>query len=1589
MSFLSDLFLSVFGVEEPSVRSSEPNRPYRTTVHEVCGYDSFYFSKIRELYKSKSVVKVRITEEIKGGYMVKFKDSTEGFMPRSHSGFETLNVNDYVQVRIIDIKDKPIVSIREVKKAQQEDIYNEKVKLLKNAKALLKKQDVEAAIASYNKLRKKWDEIGHIKRENELWEEFNDVIIQLYSRNKDMEKERKRNLLSEIECGRVFPGEVVKILKDGILVKIKIKDDYIIGKVPRNEMSHHSASSIMKGDDVRVVVLHADPRKERMIFSMKKLETAASHREKSNTIHTFNIGIKQVKYPGLIVTEAFENYKYGVILPNSILLNGSPISASSRWGIVNDLFQKGLREISVEYIGSSKDNQVAFLKFNLPDMEAKIDNLVKEGDVLDVTLETEHGSYVQVKTLDQRPAYIYKSEFNGHVPPIGSELKARLVDFGDNILQYPRYSVLGLDDVYDAVKSTISEDARMSEIFEIEELEELRQNPQRIDELKRILDEYPELVHEKNRRELVMELSVKATEDAELYRERFFSANPDYFTGRSLKVFFDDDRGQLYLWDSREVLIVIGECDGYLYLEKLYDEKQNNCVHYDISNKRASSLLMDGSSLKILSYLSSGQLSAAKECFGKIRAIQSINRFKYDLQKQVKNEIKSKTELYAKAVDFLKWQIEQENKKVGEAIHIKPSAIGPRDASTTGYLALQVDISQSQIDQLVNDEYSVDTSNEEALRFAIMKNEDSDSFVSAKLVNIKDDRWRLEFSKAVTSLDWVMDGFYIKYKPSVRHLLEQKNAIENYLRKDSLDMLTDILYSNLGDIDISSYDNIEFFNPIFKAATADNRQAEAVKKALAAKKIVLIQGPPGTGKTTVIVEIIRQLVQRNNKRVLVCCQAHPAVDNIYDKLDAIGKENIHEALHMIRVKNEGEVQTNELEKNASLFRSFLEQQLCLLKKLHASNGDAKSLTFIDTSAYRSEVKLLNANHQLVQKYKELADIDSVVLADAFGELVKDSDFHRFYNNVVCYFRNADVVLGTCIGVGVTRGIEENMFDVVIIDEAAKANIGESIVPMSLGKKYILVGDDQQLPPYVDVSEIEKYLKSYLVKSTGEIERSVRQQVVSFQKTSLFEDIHHKIPESCVVTLNYQHRMNPQIGNCISELFYSGIVQNGPYTHERVIESHLFPENVVFIDTSEFHLTGNPLGNPSDSWHERLYEERQVGGSICNYKEVYVICNHILPHIQALMGTKNPSEFLGIISPYTAQVNLLRKTLPDRFKDCVHTIDSIQGSEYDIVIFSFVRSFKKSVAGNPAVNVGFVADMRRLNVSLSRARCKLIMVGNLKTLKNKDAYSHISSEIVGTKHPIEVFNKMSQYKKTMKEKRAIEVLVDKLTVGNVLENCLIKDFGIGKNKKFIYKFGNDEIQLQGNCSNVAIGQCVDMVYIGTNKNGRPQFIAKAVWQKDQFINKLRTEFRIGYVLENCRITDDERDKNIRKFIYNFNNEEIELQGNCPNVTIGQKVTMMYMGDRNNIPQFKIKIEWTESEIETIRKYQIEKKMLAGEIVYIGKSSVRIQAEGISGTVPLSFFHNPIVKGMPCTVQIHEFNADEEILKFKLLKYGKRY
>lgn len=338
---------------------------------------------------------------------------------------------------------------------------------------------------------------------------------------------------------------------------------------------------------------------------------------------------------------------------------------------------------------------------------------------------------------------------------------------------------------------------------------------------------------------------------------------------------------------------------------------------------------------------------------------------------------------------------------------------------------------------------------------------------------------------------------------------------------------------------------------------AGNNQPIAIKKAIGNQDIFLIQGPPGTGKTSVIVEIIRQLVAKGEK-ILVCSQAHSAVKNIYDRLIAtdstlrVGNLDVEATMKPISYKN---------------YMLFLAHNLQLLTVLSQRDRErASQLCDSYAHMYSEEVAkdFTEAHEYLVNYYdSEERDADELKgLIEDYKEEIKQlsSDNNSFY--IASHISSLQVVMGTCIGVGTDRDIYKSgvKFDTLIIDEAGKANLAETNVPMQLASKYILVGDENQLPPYMDNEEIKDFKESDDAKGLDgdNVEKALGK--------SLFEYFlkHPNFPPESKVLLNYQYRMNPAIGEKISSLFYYGKLRNGKGTEKQACDISGLNEAVIFL-----------------------------------------------------------------------------------------------------------------------------------------------------------------------------------------------------------------------------------------------------------------------------------------------------------------------------------------------------------------------------------------------------------------------------------------
>jgi superfamily I DNA and/or RNA helicase/predicted RNA-binding protein with RPS1 domain len=628
------------------------------------------------------------------------------------------------------------------------------------------------------------------------------------------------------------------------------------------------------------------------------------------------------------------------------------------------------------------------------------------------------------------------------------------------------------------------------------------------------------------------------------------------------------------------------------------------------------------------------------------------------------------------------------------------------------------------------------------------------------------------------------EGFYIDKRISTKQFQIQREIIQDFLdKKIKIDHLESLLLKP-DRVKTPILKPIKFKNEdLLRTEKEDptNNQIKAVKKAVGNQNIFLIQGPPGTGKTTVIAEIIQQLVEKGEK-VMVSGQNHVAVDNVLEKLSQFPE------LNLLRVGNPDRIDKqllkysidNLVEDYKIDFKKFILNQLLITKEY----SRCKDLEY---DKIEFKIHLNQFINSLVSQYGVLKDIYKqrhFILIDGIEDLSKtelnetmqllgkwvdesNNEYEILLKPLI--YNSIDVVFATCLGIKSDEVFKEKnfKFDTVIIDEAGKANIAESLVAIELGQKVILVGDQKQLPPYMDSSLIDKDDNQSFPNSVYGKEFS-EDEILHALKSSFFEFIVNRIdaeqlPKDNMEMLNYQHRMHPNIGKFVSESFYDGKVKMGSRTHlNRIDIPSPFNKEVIFFDTSN---SKNPF-------------EQNDGFSARNNTESETISEIILPKL--FESNISPSS-IAIIAPYKSQVanikNQINNSESCKFKHIdISTLDSFQGKEYDIIIFSFTRSSDHNKApfenGKPRYSkVGFLDDARRLNVAFSRAKKKLILIGNAKTLT--DPKSHFDK----------IFNYTGFF-------RTLVNLSNKEEIGNFIKVADLYDFK-SPFELFVEKYKQDD------------------------------------------------------------------------------------------------------------------------------------------------------------------------------------------------------
>ena len=439
----------------------------------------------------------------------------------------------------------------------------------------------------------------------------------------------------------------------------------------------------------------------------------------------------------------------------------------------------------------------------------------------------------------------------------------------------------------------------------------------------------------------------------------------------------------------------------------------------------------------------------------------------------------------------------------------------------------------------------------------------------------------------------------------------------------------------------------------------NSSQQEAIKKIITAKDVALIHGPPGTGKTTTLVQAIIQTLKAESQ-VLVCSSSNTAVDLLTEKL-------VREGLKVLRLGNPARISEEVL----------------------SSTLDSKLMSHESYKEIKNYRKTADEYFRMAGKYKRTFGREEREQRQLFyNEARKTMKDARALEDYIVQdlFDNAQVIACTPV-ISAGRMMRNRQFSTVFIDEAAQALEPMCWIPITRSNRVIFAGDHFQLPPTV---------KSKKAEEEG-------------LKETLFE--HCMMIPGISVMLNTQYRMHEWIMNYSSKKFYQDELKADVSVKDHLLSvdpaHYLLNVPIEFIDTAGCGYT--EIMNP-----ESL--------SIANPEEAQLLLKHlklVLQQYSSLPGNK-PIR-IGVISPYKEQVQHLTRLIeeedelkPFASQIAVKTVDGFQGQEKDIIYISLVRS-------NEKMEIGFLNDIRRMNVALTRAKKKLVVIGDSATLGNHPFY----------------------------------------------------------------------------------------------------------------------------------------------------------------------------------------------------------------------------------------------------------------------------
>ena len=596
---------------------------------------------------------------------------------------------------------------------------------------------------------------------------------------------------------------------------------------------------------------------------------------------------------------------------------------------------------------------------------------------------------------------------------------------------------------------------------------------------------------------------------------------------------------------------------------------------------------------------------------------------------------------------------------------------------------------------------------------------------------------------------------YTRRKNALQRILDGESAVKNLVHyfDEHCNLPSEKYEIHVSDEEFKRYDQPE------KNVSLNEAQRIAFQRLIANGPLSLLQGPPGTGKTEFIAAFVHYLFDVQKVRnILLVSQSHEAVNTAAERIRK-HCQRLGTDLQLVRFSNReiadseiledvfspnlvgqkrAQLNVNKISNICQLGRSMglpedylrkraelafdIGVQIRRYQKIVKSSKDET----VDEDEKRLRKKLEKSIKEQAQEMglRELLEIDEIlpkfiseldhkhniqpienIQAGKLIDLTQDmlealSNERTNYDEFLA--RSRQLVIGTCVGIGQRHiGIADNLYDWVIVDEAARSISSELAIAIQSGTRILLVGDHKQLPPLYSEEHKNALARRLGISKRGE---ELDQALGSdFERVFLSE-----YGKQTCATLKTQYRMAPAIGSLVSECFYENVLENGKTANDVPNIYSKLPEKlkscVTWLDTTSL---------------PNAYHKEEKKGSLFNRAEA----KEIISLLQSFQNDKTfinseiirnclarNEQAIGVICMYGAQKKLIRdlfnqNSWDDNFHRLVKidSVDSYQGKENRVIILSLTRHDK-------ACSTGFLHLPNRINVALSRAMDKLIIVG---------------------------------------------------------------------------------------------------------------------------------------------------------------------------------------------------------------------------------------------------------------------------------------